>query len=312
MNSNIVLGTAQFGTGVSYDDAFAYLDYFYEHGGRIIDSAHIYGVWAEAGTGTGASERCIGAWLNARNHPPGIQIITKGAHPDFTTWEKRVDKKNILQDLNESLEHLQRNSIELYFLHRDDEDTPVAEIAECLNHAHEQGQIQSYGVSNWSLSRIDALTQYCITNNLLPPSANQIGYSIARTTPDAGVNMGTHYVNESSFAWHKQTQLPLYAFSSQAQGLFAKCGSYQDLCTHEKLGAYKTDLNTDLFEQINELSKQLHHSPVQIALAALLHSPFPCFPIIGNSNMAQLEESLAANNIQLKQEQVIPLFTQWQ
>ena len=310
MKNNIVLGTAPYGTGVTQDDAFKYLDYFYEHGGRTLDTAHIYGVWAEPGTGT--SERCLGAWLTARNHPQDICIITKGAHPDFKTQEKRVSEQAILQDLNESLNHLQRSHIDLYFLHRDDEDVPVANIAEWLNRAHKQGQIKAYGLSNWSSSRIEALTNYCSDNNLIAPTANQIGYSIARTTDTAGTHNGTHYLNDKSFTWHHTTQMALYAFSSQAQGLFAKCASYQDLCDHERLGSYKTDLNQHIFETINIISKELGHTPVQIALAALLASPFPCYPIIGNSNMGQLEESLAAGAVQLSDEHKTALFVHWQ
>ena len=309
MINNIALGTASYGTGTHEDDAFRYLDYFYEHGGRQLDTAHIYGIWAE--NGEGASEKCIGTWIQARNNPDNLYIITKGAHPDFKTNEKRVSKSCINNDIQDSLTRLQREYIDLYFLHRDDEGVPVSEIAHCLHEAYEQGYIKAFGLSNWHTQRIDELSNYCKTNKLITPSANQLGYSIARATESAGSHNDTHYLHSDSFNWHRDSQLPVYAFSSQAQGLFSKCGNYQELCDHNRLNTYKTDKNSEIFKHIHYIAKELDATPVQVALAGLLHSPFPCHAIIGNSNMQQLEESLAAKDLTLNETQINKLFAHW-
>ena len=58
------------------------------------------------------------------------------------------------KDLNESLERLNTDYIDLYFLHRDNPDVPVEELLDTLEEARIAGKIRYYGCSNWALSRI--------------------------------------------------------------------------------------------------------------------------------------------------------------
>ena len=306
---HLCLGTANYGSSVHEKDAFAFLDYFHEHGGSILDSAHVYAAWLA--DGAGASERCIGNWIRARQNRADISIMTKGAHPDLQTGVKRLNEKDILQDISESLDRLQTDYIDIYWLHRDDTGKSIEDIATWMHNFAKHGYFKAYAVSNWDSERIDALCTFCAEHGLQAPVGNQLGYSLARVKAETGSSMDTRHMQPSSFAWHQKTQFPAYAFSSQASGLFAKCDSFATLLAHEKLGSYKDTANTNLFSIVQEISTIKNISPNQLALAALLHSPFPCFPIIGPRNDQQMHDSVAAAKVQLSQDEISKLFAHW-
>ena len=310
MNDRITLGAASYGTAVPESTAFNYLDVFFSNGGRRLDTAHVYASWLS--DGAGASERCLGNWINSRDNRKDVCIITKGAHPDLETGEKRVTQCGIQSDLNDSLERLQTDYIDLYLLHRDDPEIAIADIAQWMHTHVQNGTIKQYGVSNWDTDRIQELHDYCSNNSLSVPTANQLGFGLARTIDGAGSHAGTRYMTADMFAWHQSHDIDVYGFSSQARGLFAKCTSYDDLIAHDKLNPYKTEKNKSVFSVLKDISIELDTTMLQVSLAALLHAPFPCFPVVSNSSMEQLVETLGAGEIALTDDQVTKLFAHWQ
>ena len=148
--SALSLGTGGMGTHVSHDDSFRILDRYVERGGNFLDTAHIYAAWVPGGGG--ASERTIGDWIRTRGARDAVAIGTKGGHPHLETMTiSRLSPQEIVQDLDESLERLQIETIDLYWLHRDDPKRPVGELIETLTDAVTQKKIRYFGVSNWRL-----------------------------------------------------------------------------------------------------------------------------------------------------------------
>ena len=122
--SPLCIGTVSYGTSIDSKDAKSQLDRFVELGGNFIDTAHVYGDWVPGPRGK--SERIIGEWLNETGLCHDIIISTKGAHHDISNPSiSRVTPEDIEKDLDESLEFLNTDYIDLYFLHRDNPSVPV-------------------------------------------------------------------------------------------------------------------------------------------------------------------------------------------
>ncbi len=137
--SALSLGGVGLGTRTTVEDSMRLLDAYVELGGNFLDSAHIYAAWVPGGEGT--SERTIGKWLQTRGNRSQIVIGTKGGHPHMNTMHiPRLSPEEIKQDLQESLERLQVDTIDVYWLHRDDPARPVGEMLETLNAAVAQEQ----------------------------------------------------------------------------------------------------------------------------------------------------------------------------
>ena len=121
-------------------------DDFFEAGGNCFDTAHIYG--------GGTMETYLGHWHHQRALREEIVIIGKGAHTPHNAPEF------IAPQLDISLERLQTDYVDIYFLHRDNPDIPVDEFASALNDEVQRGRIRAFGGSNWSLPRVQALNTF--------------------------------------------------------------------------------------------------------------------------------------------------------
>src|SRR5262249_41578104 len=146
------------------------------------DTALVYGEWLPGGKGLG--EKTVGKWLRSRHHRPKIIIGTKGAHPRLASMQtQRLSKAEILSDLEESLQNLQTDYIDFYWLHRDDPDRPVAEIITPLYEQVQLGKIRYFGCSNWRLERIKEAQQFASTQGLPGFVGNQLRWSLAVPNP---------------------------------------------------------------------------------------------------------------------------------
>ena len=146
-SSRILLGTAYFGDTISEETAFEIMDLFYEMGGRQIDTARLY---AE-----GRAEEVVGRWLKSRAHDD-MFISSKGGYYDFDAGETpRLDEASVRADLDASLTALGVETLDYYWLHRDDESRPVGEIMTYMNRFFKEGKIRRFGASNWTAKRIE-------------------------------------------------------------------------------------------------------------------------------------------------------------
>jgi aryl-alcohol dehydrogenase-like predicted oxidoreductase len=299
--AQLVLGTALFGSSISRDLAFALLDRYFAAGGNFIDTAHVYAVWLP--NGLGASERTTGAWLRARGLRDQILLGTKGAHPDMTALgDARVTPAAIAQDLTESLERLETNYIDLYWLHRDDPQVPVDELLDALNREIAAGRIRAFGCSNWTLARQQAAADYAQKHELRGFCASQVGWSLARRNPGTTFP-GCLDMDEPMHDWHRAHELAAFAYTPQAIGFFS--GKYsaeipvQNGRGRQVQAGYFNAENFRRLAIAQDLARKHGATANQIALAWLLHQPFPVFPILGPGRLDQLEDSLGAAKIRM-------------
>jgi aryl-alcohol dehydrogenase-like predicted oxidoreductase len=144
-----VLGGNVFGWTADEATSFAILDAFVDQGGDLIDTADVYSAWVPGHEG-GESERVIGAWLKKSGKRDKVVIGTKvGMLP------KRlgIKRQNIVDACEDSLKRLAIETIDLYWLHRDDEATNADEYTGALEELLKAGKIRSFGASNFKPGR---------------------------------------------------------------------------------------------------------------------------------------------------------------
>jgi aryl-alcohol dehydrogenase-like predicted oxidoreductase len=300
--STICLGTADMGSKIERNDAFAMLDAFVEQGGNFLDTASVYANWLPIERHS--SEKTLGRWLKARNNRHRIIVGTKGAHPDLATMHiPRMSDAEILDDLNNSLKNLQTDYIDLYWLHRDDVRRPVGEIIETLNRQVAAGKIRYFGCSNWRVERIAAAQAYAAQHSLASFVANQMLWNLAVPDFEMISDKTIVMMDETLWHYHRETGLTAIPFSSQANGLFNKWANSQQVRPGPQR-IYHSPENQLRFQRIQTLSTQTALSTSQVVLGYLLSQPFTTIPIVGCQTMAQLQDSLSANDIQLTAEQL--------
>lgn len=303
--SQLCYGTNMFGTAIAQDKADAILDTFVQVGGNFIDTARMYGDWIPDAP-SGASERTIGAWLKARGNRNDVVIATKGGMFDARAgdYRMRVNPADIDKDLGESLAHLEIDTIDLYFLHMDDVQVPVAELIDALAEHQASGKIRHYAASNWSAERVVAANAYAARNGKPGFVATETFWGLAKPDTDAAMQQGyQHYYEGEYEALH--ASLPVLAYAATSGGFFAMKAA-GDVAPHIA-ARYADPANERRFSAAQELAKAHGVSINDIVLAYLLCQANQTIPIFGGSSPDRIRECAAAVKVELSSEDLAKL-----
>lgn len=287
--ARIVLGSLVFDVE-AMDLVRTLMDEYVARGGTIVDTAHVYRA--------GRSEQALGQWLRERGGRERLSIITKGAHhaPDGT---RRVRPEVIEAELTVSLERLGVDYVDLYLLHRDDSAVPVGPIVECLNAQLAAGRIRAFGGSNWSAARLDEANEYAWRRGLRGFTASSPNLALAVPSEPMWTEVIYATGDAAELAWYRERQMPLLAWSSQASGFFSGRFTPEDRSDEVVARVYYTEGNWERLRRARELARRLGATPTQVALAWVLHQPFPTFALVGPNTLAELRDCLGAADIDL-------------
>ena len=290
------LGTAGFdyiGDEALYRDI---MDAYIGIGGNFIDTAHVYG------GRIGGSEEIIGRYMSARHNREQLFISTKGAHHVIGTEPVgRLSREELKRDSSESLNALQTDHTDIYFLHRDNPAFRVGEVMENLQDLIEKGVTKAIGASNWSAARITEANAYALSHGLTPFTANQPQLSLACQA----------IVEDPSLVWaerdtlemHAQTKMLMTPFSSQAKGFLAKLHEVGEAGMPDKAKRrFLTPENLAVYQRCCEVSEKTGISIAALSILWFEDQPFPIAPIIGISKLTQLTAMKEAAGVSLDKE----------
>ena len=282
----LVLGTFPFGTAIPKETAFAIMDAFLDRGGRILDTAAVYG-W-------GISEQTIGDWMKSRGTRHRVVISTKGGHPSLPDFGSRITEEIIRSDMEGSLRCLGIDCVDIYFLHRDDESKPVEYIMPILDRLVREGKARSIGASNWRVERINEANAFARANGMAEFSVSQIFHNAAFINKEGVYDQTLVAMDDVQHIGYAANGMPVMAYTSQAQGLFShiRDRGYEGLSE----GMVKTYLNPATkarAERILAVAAETGISPTAVSLAYLLHDKeVRTYPILGISRVERLEEAM--------------------
>lgn len=260
---------------------FTLLDTALEGGSNAFDTAAVYG--------NGASETWLGRWIRERRIRERVILITKGAHPN-ASHPHRVGPQFLREDLHASLRRLRTDYVDLYLLHRDDPQVPVAEILEVLHGFVQEGKVRAIGASNWSHTRIEEANLHAKAHGLTPLTVSSPHFSLAEmyTPPWPGCLSVTGAAGASARAWYTAARMPLLAWSPLASGYLAGRDPTRDAF----IRAYESEANRKRRKRACALAEQYGVPPVQIALAYVLSQNFEAYPVVFASSTDHLRTLL--------------------
>ncbi|MEM9743096.1 MAG: aldo/keto reductase [Pseudomonadota bacterium] len=282
--------------------ASALWDHFVELGGNVFDTAWIYG--------GGSMESLFGHWHHTRALRDEIVLIGKGAHTPHCT------PAAVERQLEQSLDRLQSDHIDVYFLHRDNPEVPVGEFMSVLNDLMAAGKLRALGASNWSLSRLEEANGWAKQRGLTPFVALSNNFSLAQMINP--IWPGTVTANTHRFRdYLEREQLALFPWSAQARGFFTPrfdavlSGDAQRTLSlaamepdlEEMRRCWFSDANVQRRQRAQQLAAARGTSAIAIALAFVAALPWPCFPLIGPRRLAETRSSAAALAIDLSAEE---------
>lgn len=269
--------------------AAAMWDDYIERGGNAFDTAYVYG--------NGLQEKLLGQWIRNRGLRAQVAVIAKGAHTPLCTPEW------LTRQLEESLERLQTDYVDFYFMHRDNLDVPVGEFVDVLNAHVRGGRIKVFGGSNWTIERMAEANAYARRKGVQGFGALSNNFSLARMVDPvwAGCISAS---DAASRRWLTETQIPLFAWSSQARGFFTERAGRDKREDEQLVRCWYADDNFARRERALALAAKKGVAPVAIAAAYVLHQPFPTFALIGPRVISETVSSLPCLDVTLTPEEV--------
>ncbi|MEI6430897.1 MAG: aldo/keto reductase [bacterium] len=292
--SRIVQGVIQVDRN-NEEGAMAHMDAVLETGINAVDTALIYG-----------SDAFLGKWLASRGVRDQVVILAKGAHPN--QWRNKVTPYDISADLHDTLAAMKVDFVDLYVLHRDDEEWPVEPIVDTLNKHVKEGKIKAFGGSNWTTARLAEANAYAKASGQVPFAVSSPNFSLADQIeePWGGCISISGSKNEAERAWYLEKNMPIFAWSSMAGGFWSGRYTRENLQdTEDKVygklvqRCYASEDNFKRLDRVRELGAAKGATVPQIALAFLMNHPLNMFALVGSANKEELTANVAAVDITL-------------
>ncbi|MDF2798288.1 MAG: oxidoreductase [Devosia sp.] len=285
--SAVALGFEDFRTFAS---GSVLMDAYWEKGGNLFDTAFVYGA--------GYTETLFGQWHTSRGTREQAVLIGKGAHSPLC-YPDQIGKQ-----LTQSLDRLQTDYVDIYFMHRDNTDVPVGEFVDAMDREVQAGRIRGiFGGSNWTRERMDEAIAYAEKTGKQKPGALSNNFALAEMQ-DVIWPGCVSSSDDQWKAWFRDRQIPNFAWSSQGRGFFTDRAGRDKLDNEELVRVWYNEKNFGRRDRAVELARELGKSPIHVALAYVLHQPFPVVPLIGPRTLAELDDSMSAFDIKLTPEQV--------
>ena len=292
--SQLIMGTAWLDFNQDVKVMEATLDAYIEAGGNTLDTGRFYG--------GGAAEKILVKWLDRTGLRKKLLFTSKAGH--YFVNEKnehfpevpRVKPECITEDLNFSLNHLGLDHFDVFMMHRDNLEVPVAPLIDRLEEHHKEGKIRAYGLSNWTMPRVKEAMEYAKSKGYQGITTVSPSYSLATVhTPRW---KGCEYVNDDYALAFKGSEVTILPWGSQGGGYFSETWTPEN-APAGFVDCYFNKENEEKLKRAKELAKKYNAIPVNIALAYLLNQGLPIAPIIGPRNPGELATTLKALEIKL-------------
>jgi aryl-alcohol dehydrogenase-like predicted oxidoreductase len=264
---------------------------------NFFDTANMYS--------KGASEVLLGKSLRHFGiNRESVVIATKVYFPMTDDPNGRgLSRKHIMDAIEASLNRLGMEYVDLYQIHRWDYDTPIEETMEALHEVVKAGKARYIGASSmfvWQFAKAQHL-------------ASLHGWT-------RFVSMQNHY--NLVYREEEREMIPfcidqgvgLIPWSPQARGFFAgdrkRAGGGETTRSNNDDYADKLYFREEDFavaERVQEVAREHGVTGPQVALAWLLNKPHISAPIVGATRLDHLEQSIAALDISLSEDEMTRL-----
>ncbi len=268
--SKLTFGAMQFGGKADARESAAMFEAARQGGINHFDTAYLYT--------EGASETLLGGYI--KQDRDDIYLATKVGYLDGASRE------NILRDFDISRTRMNEDAVDLLYMHRFDNDTPLDETFNTLAGLQSQGLIRHIGVSNyaaWQVMKAQAVAKSCGTKiDVIQPM-----YSLVKRQAEVEI-----------FEMAADQNITVVPYSPLGGGLLT--GKYQTggtgrLTEDPRYQArYDQDWMHRTAAQLTDLAKTHDVSPATLAVAWAARHKIAPHPIVSARSAEQLMPSLAA------------------
>ncbi len=295
--SRICLGCMSFGTPewrdwvLTEDESEPVIERAIDLGINFFDTANMYS--------KGESERILGNALDGRREEVVVATKCYFQMDDDDPNSGGLSRKAIEQELDASRDRLGMDTIDLYQIHRWDEQTPIEQTMRALDDALRREKVRYLGASSmWT-------HQFATAQH----TSDRLGL-------DQFVTMQNHYnllyreEEREMLPYCEKNDIGVIPWSPLARGYLTRPHEQFDATArgesdeHAKDHPYFEGNGKEINERVEELAEQKDASMAQIALSWVLHKEWVDAPIVGTTSIEHLEEAVEALGISLSESDI--------
>jgi aryl-alcohol dehydrogenase-like predicted oxidoreductase len=213
--------------------------------------------------------------------------------------DQGLSRKHLLDAIEASLRRLGTDYVDLYQIHRWDDDSPIEETMEALDDIVRAGKARYLGASSmyaWQFAKaqytaeLHGWTRFCSMQNHYNLAYREEEREMVPQCLDMGVG--------------------IIPWSPLARGLLAgtRTRGGERRTTRAATDAYAdelyTDADFDVVDRLVEVARERGLPPAQVALAWLLHKPGVTAPIVGATKPGHLDDAVAAVDVRLSDKEI--------
>ncbi|HEY8423634.1 MAG TPA: aldo/keto reductase [Clostridia bacterium] len=249
----------------------------------------------------GAAEENFGKILKKHLKPYRDELIIS-TKAGFYMWDGPYgnggSRKYLIASLDQSLKRTGLDYFDIFYHHRPDPETPIAETAAALDDIVRQGKALYIGISNYSAEQTAAMVKELNKLNT-PFIVNQSLYNMLNRSLEYGL-----------FDVLKSNGLGFVAYCPLAQGILTDKYLSQNIPPDSRASRSKNvsdDLakNIEKIKQLKSIAQKRNQSLAQMAIAWLLNTGNVTSVLIGASRFSQIAENVAAlDNLRFDKEEL--------
>ena len=265
----------------------------YQHGCTLFDTAEIY---SPNLAGIGHNERIVGKALEDMRRD--VVLATKLFLDRPEVKKEGSVYKAVRRHLEDSMDRLQTDMVDLYYLHRTNGGIRIEDVAEAMGLLIEDGLIRGWGLSQVDVDIIDR------AQNVTPLSAIQNIYSMVERDMEKAV-----------IPYCMEHGIGVVPFSPIASGLLSgKITTETKFEANDDVRNWVPQLskaniagNQPIIDLLKGYADRKHATSAQISLAWMLHKYPNVVPIPGSKNKERIIENLDASKVELTEEEFYSL-----
>ena len=279
--SMLSLGTMMFGSQTNEKDSLQIMDYAYEHGINLFDTANAYNA--------GESEKIVGKGLVGRRD--GVLLATKvfnrmGDNPN----DSGLNRRHILAAVEDSLKRLGTDYIDIYYMHAPDYKTSLDESLEAMSSLVKSGKIRYLGISNYAAWQISDILALCDKRNFIAPIITQNVY-----------NPITRGIETELIPFLAEHKMAMTIYNPIAGGLLAgkhKSGKPAENTRFSNNETYYrrywSDDNFAAVDKLSAIASEQDLDILHLAMKWCAAQPAVTSIITGVSRLSQIEQNIAS------------------
>jgi aryl-alcohol dehydrogenase-like predicted oxidoreductase len=226
----------------------------------------------------------------------------------------------MLYQVKRSLERLQTDFIDIYYLHRFDPETPLEETLRTFNSLVREGKVRYIACSNFSAGQIAKAHEICEAHDLEKLVAVEPPYNLMQRD-----------IEKDLLPYCEQEGLGVLTYTPLMGGFLTgkysrtappPAGSRYEYNQFKLWKRLNQESNFVVLEQLESVAEDIGVPMSELAIAWILKNPIVTAPIVGASSIEQVEENCRLTEINVEDEDYqrlndltknvnVPLYSWW-